>query len=149
MGGTIEDIGAAWVFTRSSGAWSQQGSEPTAAGENGNGDFGLSAALSAEGNTAVIGILWADTSGDVAIWLMSKGAFSSGIDPGALPLNWQVAGTGDFNGDGTGDILWRNTANGELAIWFMSGGQVSSAVDVGRLSTDWTVVGTGDFEGDG
>ena len=31
--------------------------------------------------------------------------------------NWKVAGTGDFNGDGKSDILWRNTSTGDNAIW--------------------------------
>ena len=31
--------------------------------------------------------------------------------------NWKVVGTGDFNGDGKSDILWRNTSTGENAIW--------------------------------
>ena len=30
--------------------------------------------------------------------------------------NWQVAGTGDFNGDGRDDILWRHD-NGRLTDW--------------------------------
>ena len=30
-------------------------------------------------------------------------------------LNWQVAGTGDFDGDGKSDIFWRNTSTGENA----------------------------------
>jgi hypothetical protein len=48
--------GAAWVFTRSeSGAWTPQGVKLTGAGEEGQGDFGFSVALSAEGNTALIG----------------------------------------------------------------------------------------------
>ena len=25
-------------------------------------------------------------------------------------LNWKVAGTGDFDGDGKSDIYWRNTS---------------------------------------
>ena len=32
-------------------------------------------------------------------------------------LNWKVAGTGDFNGDGKSDICWRNSSTGENAIW--------------------------------
>ena len=27
--------------------------------------------------------------------------------------NWQVAGVGDFDGDGKADILWRNSATGQ------------------------------------
>ena len=48
-------IGAAWVFTRESFKWKQQGSKITAEGEVGPAAFGVSVALSADGNTAVIG----------------------------------------------------------------------------------------------
>lgn len=53
--------GAAWVFTRSGSAWTQQGPKLTGeiAGiggkEIGEGDFGLRTALSSDGNTALIG----------------------------------------------------------------------------------------------
>jgi RHS repeat-associated protein len=49
------DVGAAWVFTRSEGKWTQQGEKLTGPGETGKGNFGESVALSAEGNTALIG----------------------------------------------------------------------------------------------
>jgi hypothetical protein len=44
--------GAAWVFTRSNGSWSQQGSKLTSSNSS---DLGASVALSSDGNTAVIG----------------------------------------------------------------------------------------------
>ena len=31
--------------------------------------------------------------------------------------SWQIVGTGDFNGDGISDILWRNTNSGSLTDW--------------------------------
>jgi FG-GAP repeat len=34
---------------------------------------------------------------------------------GNIPTAWSVVGTADFNGDGKGDILWRDTA-GNLAM---------------------------------
>jgi hypothetical protein len=48
-------VGAAWVFTRSRGTWIQQGPKLTANDEAGHGSFGVSVALSADGNTALIG----------------------------------------------------------------------------------------------
>jgi hypothetical protein len=56
--GDNDDAGAAWVFTRSGGVWSQQGPKLTGTGETGIGGiggFGVSVALSADGNTALIG----------------------------------------------------------------------------------------------
>jgi hypothetical protein len=47
--------GAAWVFTRSSGKWVQQGGKLTGAGESENAEFGSAMALSENGNTALIG----------------------------------------------------------------------------------------------
>jgi hypothetical protein len=51
-------VGAAFVFTRSAGVWTQQTVTPltgAAGGESGSGDFGSAVALSANGNTALIG----------------------------------------------------------------------------------------------
>jgi hypothetical protein len=49
------DIGAARVYTRSGGAWAQQGSKLVGAGAVGATEQGWSAALSADGNTAIVG----------------------------------------------------------------------------------------------
>jgi hypothetical protein len=45
-------------------------------------------------------ILWRDTSGDVAIWLMN-GTEGSAAGVANVPTIWSIVGTGDFNGDGT------------------------------------------------
>jgi len=47
--------GAAWVFTRSGGVWSQQGSKLVGTGAVGPAGQGRSVALSADGNTAIVG----------------------------------------------------------------------------------------------
>ena len=40
----------------------------------------------------------------------------------ALPNGaYALVGTGDFNGDGKPDILWRNHDNGANAVWYMDG----------------------------
>ena len=49
------NVGAAWVFTRSGSTWTQQGPKLTASDGEGPGFFGDSVALSADGDTALIG----------------------------------------------------------------------------------------------
>ena len=57
IGGPYDNglAGAAWVFTRSGSSWIQQGAKLIPSDETGAGQFGSSVALSADGNTALIG----------------------------------------------------------------------------------------------
>jgi len=69
-------------------------------------------------------ILWRGNDGTLVIWneyLYEVGRPRFGNTPGwvATP-DWQIAGLGDFNGDGRTDILWRQTT-GTLQIWKMNG----------------------------
>jgi hypothetical protein len=57
-------------------------------------------------------------------------------------------GTGDFNGDGKTDILWRNS-DGTVGLWLMNGAQVISTTSFGILPASWSIFETGDFNGDG
>ena len=63
--------------------------------------------------------------------------------------SWQVAGIGDFDGDGRADLLWRNAASGHNYVYFMSGAAILAE---GYLRTvaerAWQVAGVGDFDGD-
>lgn len=47
--------GAAWVFTRTNGVWSQQGPKLVGSGANGNAGQGFSVAISVDGSTAIVG----------------------------------------------------------------------------------------------
>ena len=70
---------------------------------------------------SVSGILWQNTSGQLAIWEMNGntriGGGLAGPNPGP---SWKAIGTGDFNDDGHSDILWQNTS-GQVSIWEMDG----------------------------
>lgn len=101
-------------------------------------------------------ILWRDTSSGLLVdWLANaNGSFASNYANSAvqIPLNWKVVGTGDFNGDGREDILWRDTGSGVIVDWLansngsFSANYANSAVQV---PLDWSIAGTGDFNGDG
>jgi hypothetical protein len=69
--GDYGKTGAAWVFTRSGSTWTQQGSKLTAAGEQGEGQFGSSVALSPTGNTALVGGP-GDAAGLGAAWVFTR-----------------------------------------------------------------------------
>ncbi|MCA6471813.1 MAG: IPT/TIG domain-containing protein, partial [Chitinophagaceae bacterium] len=73
IGGNADDNskGAAWVFTRSSDIWSQQGNKLVGSGAIGNASQGRSVALSADGNTAIIGGT-ADDVGSGASWTFTR-----------------------------------------------------------------------------
>jgi antibiotic biosynthesis monooxygenase (ABM) superfamily enzyme len=61
-------MGAAWVFTRSGGVWTQQGGKLVGTGAVGQAGQGFSVALSADGNTVIVGGL-ADNSFIGAAWV--------------------------------------------------------------------------------
>jgi hypothetical protein len=60
---------------------------------------------------------------------------------GMVPFNWIVADTGDFDGDGRSDILWRDTISGATAISLMNGTQASQTLSVGVVPLTWTIQG--------
>ncbi|MEY3297871.1 MAG: hypothetical protein RLZZ597_1131 [Cyanobacteriota bacterium] len=58
----------------------------------------------------------------------------------------------DINGDGHGDILWRNPLLGDTAFWAMAGATLSSVTFIEpdlTIPEEWAVVGVADFNSDG
>jgi hypothetical protein len=57
IGGWVDDAtnGAAWVFTRTGDVWTQQGGKLVGTGAEGNANQGRAVAISADGNTAIVG----------------------------------------------------------------------------------------------
>jgi hypothetical protein len=121
-GGNIDngDAGAAWIWTRSGGVWTQQGTKLVGSGAVDPAQQGFSVSLSADGNTAIIGGN-ADNSQAGAAWVFAAAgqarpiitsfkATPSTITPGqSSTLSWTttnatsvsisgVAGTQPVNG---------------------------------------------------
>jgi hypothetical protein len=71
------------------------------------------------------GILWRTTAGDLAYWEMTGLSVvrSHHVESGATGIvdpHWTLAAVGDFNGDGTEDLVWQGPGNRRyVAIWFM------------------------------
>jgi len=102
-------------------------------------------------------ILWQNqVDGTVGIWVIRNAAYQrwTGVGNAWIAQSdtrpWQIAGVGDFNGDGTDDILWQNHATGLIGAW-----QIRNAMYDGWRgfhvlgSNQWLIAGIGDFNGDG
>ena len=61
---------------------------------------------------------------------------------GNISTDWSIVETGDFDGDGKSDILWRNS-DGDVGIWFMNGTTLLNNPDLGNQPTSWTIQGAG------
>jgi hypothetical protein len=98
-------------------------------------------------------ILWRADDGTMTSWLgQADGSFA--YNPAAytttVPASVQIAGTGDFNGDGIDDIVWR-AADGTMTDWLgqPDGSFAYNPASYTWIPTDWHIAGTGDFNGDG
>jgi gliding motility-associated-like protein len=63
--------GATWVFTRSNGVWTQQGSKLVGTGATGSAFQGNAVAISADGNTALVGGSY-DNNYVGAVWVYTR-----------------------------------------------------------------------------
>jgi hypothetical protein len=133
VGGYYDDsrTGAAWVFTRSGGVWTQQGSKLVASDAVGSAEQGFSVALSADGNTAIVGGPLDNTDAGAAwVWTRSGGLWtqygSKLVGTGAVgsapaELGYSVALSADGNTAIAGGPR-DNESNGAAWVFTLGGG---------------------------
>ncbi len=64
---------------------------------------------------------------------------------GNVPTTWQVVGFGDFNGDGTHDLLWRHSG-GTAAVWLFRNGVPFDTSFAPFVGNEWTLLGAADLD---
>jgi hypothetical protein len=84
----------------------------------------------------------------------SLGSYDLAFLSNVLDTGWELVGTGDFNGDGNTDTLWRYYGGGYYQgwnlIWYMEGTTIKSYGFLPTVAdTNWRIAGTGDIDGDG
>jgi hypothetical protein len=103
-----------------------------------------------------IDLLWRHfESGRTTIWYMTGPTWNGNyadVEPTVVGSDWSIVGIADFNGDGSPDLLWRNSNDGTTTIWYMTGptwnggyAQVLPTLN----DPNWSIVAVRDFNGDG
>jgi hypothetical protein len=134
--GDDSDAGAAWVYTRSGGVWSQQGSKLVGTGAVGAAQQGTSAAISADGNTAIVGA-YTDSSNAGAAWVFTR---SAGV---WSQQGSKLVGTGAV-GLATQGIAVAISADGSTAVvgGYYDHSQAGAAWVFTRAGATWTQQGS-------
>jgi hypothetical protein len=144
--GNNDDAGAAWVFTKStSGTWTQQ-AELLPSDASAQPFFGVSVALSSNGNTALIGGSGdtgsASTTFTGAAWVFNRSGTTWSQDGAKLVGGMNETGKGEFgesvalSGDGTSALIGSpdDSSNGGAVFTYSSAGTVWTQRDKLRQS---------------
>ena len=155
VGGYLDGgrAGAAWIFARAGGVWSQQGSKLVGTGAVGNAGQGWSVSISPDGNTAIIGGL-TDSSSTGAAWVFTRngnawtqqgsklvgtgaaGSAGQGVDV-ALSADGNTAIVGG-NKDSAGvGAAWIFTRSGN--VWSQQGNKLVGTGAVGHAGQGYSV----------
>jgi hypothetical protein len=152
------NAGAAWVFTRSGGVWSQQGGKLVGTGAVGSAYQGSSVAISADGSTAIIGGLY-DNSEAGAAWVFTRsgGVWSQQgsklVGTGAVGHAGQGTSVA-ISADGTAAIVGGRSDNSQAGaawvfirsggVWSQQGGKLVGTGGVGIPTQGWSVAMSSD-----
>ncbi|HEX3070362.1 MAG TPA: hypothetical protein VHX14_17475 [Thermoanaerobaculia bacterium] len=163
VGGNLEGPwGAAWIWSRSGGVWSQQGSKLVGSGASGASNQGVSVCLSGDGSTAIVGGPQ-DGNDDGAVWiwkrngnvwtqqgpkLVGSGGLLGPEQGKSVSLSWDgntalVGGSLDGYVDNVFvGAAWVWTRSG--GVWTQQGGKLIGSGGVGRSRQGNSVSISGD-----
>jgi len=132
--GDNSSAGAVWVFTRSNGIWTQQGTKLVGAGASGNAKFGLSVSLSFDGKRGIAG--GSSDSGLIgASWML--------ID--AQPV---IASVNDIAHDQGGYVAvnWNKSLGDDLPSPLVSEYWVWRGINAGAVAGPATILNRNQYE---
>ncbi|WP_395646251.1 PQQ-dependent sugar dehydrogenase [Terricaulis sp.] len=152
---SVASSGASWVRD-ASGAWTVtagvDGVDLTSSVERlhfADRDVYLDPAPQTFSGNGTSDILFQRNDAVVASWEITGAALTSSAVIGSPGAGWTLLSTGDFDGDGRDDILWRRNSDGVVYSWQMNGTAIASAGAITGLGAGWSFLGAGDMNGDG
>src|SRR5262249_33099134 len=84
------------------------------------------------------------------VYNISNNSIVNAAPLGAVGLNWQFSGFGNFSGiPGETDMLLRNTSTGGLELYDIANNQITGASFLGTVGLDWQFAGVAPVHGPG
>jgi hypothetical protein len=149
------DIGAAWVYARSGGLWSQQGPKLVGTGAVGHVQQGISVSLSGDGNTAIVGGY--GSVGGAWMYTRSGGLWSQqgpilvgtgAVDPADQGYSVSISGDGNtaiVGGPGDNGVVGAAWVYTRLdGVWSQQGAKLVGTGAIGLPSQGYSVSISGD-----
>jgi hypothetical protein len=79
----------------------------------------------------------------------NDGSTRCGFKRARVKKEWQIVGSGDYNGDGQSDVLLHNASENKFDLWtMMDGGTYESELLPDDFGNAAEVIASGDFDGD-
>ena len=127
--------GAAWVWTRSAGVWTQQGPKLVGSGNFPNAGQGRSVSISADGNTAIVNGAWVWTR-SAGVWTQQGNMLSGGFSS-ALSADGNTAIVGYYGDSNLVGAAWIWTRSG--GVWTQQGPKLVGSGAVGNAQQGTSV----------
>jgi hypothetical protein len=92
-------------------------------------DWSIGGVTDMDGDGRTDDLVWRNRrTGEQSVWFMNSAsiASSSFFTPTVSDLAWRIEGVGDSDGNGRGDLVWRNYRTGENSLWYMNGANLLS-----------------------
>ena len=123
-------MGAAWIYTRTNGVWSQMGSKLVGTGATGNAEQGISVSMSSDGNTAIVGG-FADDTLKGAAWVFTRAVSSARASGDGSPLHFRLGQNypNPFNPATTIAFVLPAPSVARLSVFDILGREVSVLLD--------------------
>lgn len=88
------------------------------------------------------------TSGEVTVLLLRPNRTAIASRPIATVANqaWQIVDAADYDGDGDGDLLWRNANTGRLLVWRLDGRRLVGFTSLPFAREPWQFAAAAEHE---
>ena len=93
-------------------------------------------------------IMQSQSTGVLEVYDIQNNMITGASQLGTVGTDWKFSGLGNFNDDGTTDLLLRNERTGGLQVYDIKDDKIVGTAFLGTIGTDWMYAGVGPIADD-